>query len=110
MSASLMLTFAILAGGRGEAARGVTVRTSNAVTVTDNARGLFTRVRSTQRFMIALIREGYDRSPAFRDLVDHLQQANVIVFVQPASCAGGRIRSCLVSVNGSSRERHIRIT
>ena len=59
--------------------------------------------------MIVLIREGYDRSPAFRDLVDLLQQSNVIVFVQPASCAGGRIRSCLVSVNGSQRERHIRI-
>ena len=59
--------------------------------------------------MIALIREGYDQSPSFRDLVDVLQQSNVIVFVQPASCAGGRIRSCLVSVNGSQRERHIRI-
>jgi hypothetical protein len=29
--------------------------------------------------------------------------------VQPATCAGGRIRSCLVSVNGSHHERHIRI-
>src|SRR5438477_12419884 len=108
MWASLMLTFAMLADGReGEAARGVTLRASNAVT--DDAPGLFTRVRSTERFMIALIWEGYDQSPAFRDLVDVLQQSNVIVFVQPASCAGGRIRSCLVSVNGSQRERHIRI-
>jgi hypothetical protein len=71
--------------------------------------GLFTRVRSTQHFMIALSREGYDRSPAFRDLVDTLQRSNVIVFVQPAACAGGRIRSCLVSVNGSDGARHIRI-
>lgn len=108
MWASLLLTFAILAGGgEGETARGVTLRASNAVT--DEAPGLFTRVRSTERFMIALLREGYDQSPAFRDLVDLLQQSNVIVFVQPASCAGGRIRSCLVSVNGSQRERHIRI-
>src|SRR6266498_1342563 len=44
-----------------------------------------------------------------RDLGDTLQQSNVIVFVQPASCARGRIRSCLVSVTGSQRERHIRI-
>jgi hypothetical protein len=108
MWASLVLTFAILAGGReGEAAHGVTLRASNAVT--NDAPGLFTRVRSTERFMIALIREGYVRSPSLRDLVDVLQQSNVIVFVQPASCAGGRIRSCLVSVNGSPRERHIRI-
>lgn len=71
--------------------------------------GLFTRVRSTERFMISLIREGYDRSSTFRSLVDTLQQSNVIVYVQPAVCAGGRIRSCLTSVNGSPAERHIRI-
>ncbi len=75
----------------------------------DDAPGLFTRVRSTERFMIALIREGYERSPTFRDLVDTLQRSNIIVLVQPAACAGGRIRSCLVSVNGSAIERHIRI-
>jgi hypothetical protein len=96
MWTSLVLTFAILADGKSGAAA-------------DDAPGLFTRVRSTQRFMIALIREGYDRSPGFRDLVDVLQQSNVIVFVQPTSCSGGRIRSCLVSVNGSRRERHIRV-
>jgi len=71
--------------------------------------GLFTRVRSTERFMISLIREGYDRSSTFGSLVDTLQQSNVIVYVQPAVCAGGRIRSCLTSVNGSAAERHIRI-
>jgi hypothetical protein len=70
---------------------------------------LFTRVRSTERFMIALVREGYERSPTFRELVDTLQQSNVIVLVQPAACAGGRIRSCLVAVEGSERERQIRI-
>jgi hypothetical protein len=75
----------------------------------DDAPGLFTRVRSTERFMIALIREGYERSPTFRELVDTLQQSNIIVFVQPAVCAGGRIRSCLVSVSGSAVQRHIRI-
>jgi hypothetical protein len=108
MWASLMLMFAIVADGKsGEVMRGVTLRASQAVI--DEAPGLFTRVRSTERFMIALIREGYDRSSGFRDLVDILQQSNIIVFVQPASCAGGRIRSCLVSVNGSRRERHIRI-
>ncbi len=75
----------------------------------DDVPGLFTRVRSTQRFVIALIREGYDRSQTFAGLVDTLQQSNVIVYVQPAVCAGGRIRSCLTSVNGSAVERHIRI-
>jgi hypothetical protein len=75
----------------------------------DDAPGLFTRVRSTERFVIALIREGYERSATFRDLVDTLQQSNIIVFVQPTVCAGGRIRSCLVSVTGSGLARHIRI-
>jgi|KBSMisStandDraft_5_1062788.scaffolds.fasta_scaffold646345_2 hypothetical protein len=108
MWASLVLTFAIVADGKGgEATCVAPVRASHAAC--DDAPGLFTRVRSTERFMIALIREGYDRSSGFRDLVDALQQSNVIVFVQPASCAGGRIRSCLVSVNGSRRERQIRI-
>jgi len=98
MWAIVVLTFAIAAAGRaGEA------------TVVDDTPGLFTRVRSTQRFMIALIREGYDRSPVFRDLVEVLQRSNVIVLVQPASCAGGRIRSCLVSVTGFDGQRHIRI-
>ena len=98
MWAIVVLTFTIVAADRpGEA------------TVADNAPGLFPRVRSTERFMIALIREGYERSAAFRDLVDVLQRSNAIVVVQPASCAGGRIRSCLVSVIGSGRERHIRI-
>jgi hypothetical protein len=69
MWASLVLTFAIVAGGKGgEVTRGLRLRASNEVT--DEAPGLFTRVRSTERFMIALIREGYDRSPAFRDLVE----------------------------------------
>jgi hypothetical protein len=107
MWASLVLTLSIVADGRTGEPRGVTLRASNAIT--DAATGLFTRVRSTERFMIALIREGYDRSDEFRDLVDVLQQSNVIVFIQPAACAGGRIRSCLVSVNGSRLERHIRI-
>lgn len=74
-----------------------------------DAQGLFTRVRSTERFMISLIRQGYDRSDRFRELIDALQQSNVIVMVQPAVCAHGRIRSCLVSVHGSAQERHIRI-
>jgi hypothetical protein len=69
----------------------------------------YTRVRSTDGYMIALVRQGYEQSPTFRELVDTLQRSNVIVMVQPGMCAGGRIRSCLVSVSGSERDRHIRI-
>jgi hypothetical protein len=70
---------------------------------------LFTRVRSTDRFMIALVREGYDRSATFRELVERLQASNITVFVLPGYCSGGRFRACLVSVSGSDRARHIRI-
>ena len=67
----------------------------------------FTRVRSTEQYTNALIRDGYERSSTFRVLVDFLQQTNVIVSIHPLPCAGGRIRSCLVGVKGSSRERHV---
>jgi len=70
---------------------------------------LYTRVRTTEPYMSALVRQGYDRSPTFRHLVDTLQHSNVIVVVQPGMCRGGRIRSCLVGVAGSDRDRLIRI-
>ena len=72
-------------------------------------RPLYSRVRSDDRYVIALIRKGYDGSVAFRELVDTIQRSNVIVFVQPGLCAGGRIRSCLIAVAGSEHDRHIRI-
>src|SRR5262245_61632110 len=70
---------------------------------------LYTHVRSTNEYVIGLVRDGYERSPAFRALVDTLERSNVVVLVQPGMCAGGRIRSCLVSVIGSERDRHIRV-
>jgi len=75
----------------------------------DVGRLSYTRVRSMNQYVIALVREGYEGSATFRELVDTLQRSNVIVVVQPGLCAHGRIRSCLVSVNGSERDRHIRI-
>ena len=77
----MVLTVAIVAAGNAAEAA-----------VVGDTPGLFTRVRSTERFMIALIREGYERSSTFRELVDGLQRSNIIVFIQPAACAGGRIR------------------
>jgi len=67
----------------------------------------YTRVRSTERYMIGLVREGYDRSPTFRGLVDTIQRSNVTVWVQPGLCAAGRIRSCVVSVSGTPQARYI---
>jgi len=75
----------------------------------DSTKPLYTRVRSDDRYLIGLIRKGYECSPTFRALVDALQRSNVIALVQPGLCAGGRIRSCLVAVAGSDRDRHVRI-
>ena len=85
------------------------LRPAHEAVVGDGNGASYWRVRSTDRYMIALVRQGYDQSPSFRELVDTLQRSNVIVLVQPGMCAGGRIRSCLVSVSGSERDRHIRI-
>jgi hypothetical protein len=75
----------------------------------DAVRPLYSRVRSDDHYVMALIRKGYEGSAAFRELVDTIQRSNVIVFVQPGFCAKGRIRSCLVAVAGSEHDRHIRI-
>jgi len=69
----------------------------------------FTRVRSTEPYVFGLVHEGYERSHTFREIVDGLQRSNVIVMVLPGLCAHGRIRSCVVAVDGSDRDRHIRI-
>jgi len=67
----------------------------------------FTRIRPSEPYLTALLREGYERSATLHELVDALQRTNVILSLQPLACAGGRIRSCLVGVKGSQRERHI---
>ena len=67
----------------------------------------FTRVRSSVGEISDLIADGYRRSVTFHALVERLQASNVIVSIQPAACAGGRIRSCLAGVKGSDLERHI---
>ncbi len=74
-----------------------------------SASSFFTRVRSSEPIVLSLLSEGYDRSPSFRELVDVLQRSNTIVFVQPGQCAGGLIRSCVVSVSASGGQRRVNI-
>src|SRR5262249_2315995 len=71
---------------------------------------LYTHVRPIEPYIARLVRDGYERSATFRQLVDSIQQSNVTVWVRPGICAGGRIRSCLVSVSGSERARYVWIT
>ena len=107
MASGLLLTMLALGviGGRNASI----CETSDATRVEADVR-VFTCVRSTAPFIMALVREGYDQSRTLRELVDTLQRSNTIVMIRPGSCVAGRIRSCVVSVAGSLRERHIRIT
>jgi hypothetical protein len=85
-----------------------TLTLSTAATAQDEE-GTFTRVRAANPDIRRVIREAHDRSVTFRALVDEIQQSNAIVVMQFGLCAKGRIRSCLVSVEGDARRRHIRI-
>ena len=69
----------------------------------------FTRVRGADDTVRGLIREGDARSESFRAMVDEIQRSNAIVRVQFGLCAKGKVRSCVVHVDGDERRRHIRI-
>jgi hypothetical protein len=73
------------------------------------ADSFFTRVRSSEQIILSLLSEGYNRSSSFRGLVDTLQHSNAIVLVQPGVCAGGLIRSCVVSVLSARGQRRVNI-
>jgi hypothetical protein len=59
--------------------------------------------------MMRLIQLGDTRSETFRTLVDDIQQSNGIVVVEFGLCRDGRIRSCLVHLEGNAVARNVRI-
>jgi hypothetical protein len=67
------------------------------------------RVKPADAEMRRLVLDGVRRSSTFRVLVDDLHAFNVIVAIQFGLCGNGRIRSCVSSVDGDDRQRHIRI-
>jgi hypothetical protein len=63
-------------------------------------------VRSTDRSILDLLREGSTRSATFRDLVVGLEATDVIVYVERGVCAFGRLEACLphqIAVAGDVR-------
>jgi hypothetical protein len=56
-----------------------------------------TRVRSTDAGMLALVREGTERSVTFSTLVDTIGRSNGIVYVEFGYCAFGHLNGCLLS-------------
>jgi hypothetical protein len=56
---------------------------------------LFPHVRSSERWVLDLLREGGDRSATFRTLVALLERTDTIVYVEPGVCAFGKLHACL---------------
>jgi hypothetical protein len=75
----------------------------------DDRPGRFTRVRAPDPELRRVIAEGADRSPTFLALASELQRSTAIVQVQFGRCPRGNFRSCVSSVEGDARQRHIRV-
>jgi hypothetical protein len=68
------------------------------------------RVRSTDTEILALIREGADRSTTFRGLVDAISGSDGIVYIEFGYCAFGHLNACLLPFMASSHgDRYLRI-
>jgi hypothetical protein len=62
----------------------------------------FRHVRSSNESLRAAFHTGYDQSPTFRTLMDQLETARVVVYVEPAiNISGGREGELLHVVSGS---------
>jgi hypothetical protein len=60
--------------------------------------------------MLALVREGTERSATFRALVDTVDHSNGIVYVEFGYCAFGRLNGCLLPFIASSHgDRYLRV-
>jgi len=68
-----------------------------------------THVRSTERHVVDALRQGYDRSPTFRRLVDELEASDVIVYVQPATQLPGSLRGHIRFAVATAANRYLRI-
>jgi len=68
------------------------------------------RVRSTDAAVLALVREGSERSATFRTLVDTIAQSNGIVYIESGYCAFGHLNACLLRfIAFSHGDRYLRI-
>jgi hypothetical protein len=68
------------------------------------------RIRSTNAAMLDLLREGGERSAAFRTLTAAIEQTNGIVYVEFGYCAFGHLDGCLLPFLASTQgERYVRV-
>jgi hypothetical protein len=68
------------------------------------------RVRSSDPAILALLREGVDRSATFSTLADRVERSSGIVYVEFGYCAFGHLDGCVLPLIASPRgDRYLRI-
>lgn len=68
------------------------------------------RVRSTNATILALLKEGGERSVTFRSLVEAIDHSSGIVYVEFGYCAFGHLNGCVLPFIAVSRgDRYLRI-
>jgi hypothetical protein len=68
-----------------------------------------TRVRSTDGTILALLKEGGERSTTFRALVDAIDRSTGIVYVEFGYCSFGHLNGCLLPFIASAHgDRYLR--
>jgi hypothetical protein len=73
-------------------------------------RGSPSRVRSTDAAVLALFREGAERSATFGALIDAVDHSNGIVYVEFGYCGFGHLNGCLLPfVAASHGDRYLRV-
>jgi hypothetical protein len=65
----------------------------------------FRRVRATDLALVDLIQRGYARSATLRGLIDRLEAADWLVFVQPGRCPDRVMVGCLIHFVGAFEGR-----
>jgi hypothetical protein len=66
-------------------------------------------VRSTTRWGLNLIQDGYRQSPSFRGLVEGISDTDVIVYVEPARELPGTMVAVTELIGKTDRARYLRI-
>jgi hypothetical protein len=66
------------------------------------------RVRPFDARVATLLRSGLDRSPTLRALVDRVEDANVIVYLELHPKLQGKLAGCLTWVAGTEKYRYLR--
>jgi hypothetical protein len=68
-------------------------------------------LRSTEAWVLDLLRDGCGRSTVFRDMVTELEATDTIVYVQPGACTFGHLDGCLnTTITLAGGVRYLRIT